>query len=50
LSAGHIPDGKSVVCTLTGHGLKDPDVAISQCPAPVRVAPTVDAVRAAILR
>ena len=27
---GKIPEGSSVVCTLTGHGLKDPDTAIAQ--------------------
>lgn len=27
---GNIPDGSTVVCTLTGHGLKDPDIAIQQ--------------------
>lgn len=31
--------GDTVVCTLTGHGLKDPDVAIRQSAQPVRVAP-----------
>ena len=25
---GKIPDGSTVVCILTGHGLKDPDNAI----------------------
>ncbi len=30
LKAGKIPAGKKVVCTLTGHGLKDPDIAIEQ--------------------
>ncbi len=30
LKAGKIPAGKSIVCTLTGHGLKDPDIAIEQ--------------------
>ncbi|MEE9493060.1 MAG: threonine synthase [Gammaproteobacteria bacterium] len=28
---GKIPEGSKIVCTLTGHGLKDPDTAISQC-------------------
>jgi threonine synthase len=28
---GKIPEGSAVVCTLTGHGLKDPDTAIKQC-------------------
>ncbi|GAB4361535.1 MAG: threonine synthase [Gammaproteobacteria bacterium] len=27
---GRIPEGSQVVCTLTGHGLKDPDTAIRQ--------------------
>ena len=31
IHAGRIPEGSSVVCTLTGHGLKDPDTAIKQC-------------------
>ena len=28
---GKIPEGSTVVCTLTGNGLKDPDTAIKQC-------------------
>jgi len=28
---GKIANGSKIVCTLTGHGLKDPDTAISQC-------------------
>lgn len=28
---GRIPEGSTVVCTLTGNGLKDPDTAIRQC-------------------
>jgi threonine synthase len=31
---GKIPAGSLVVCTLTGHGLKDPDIAIVQSSAP----------------
>ena len=30
-----IPDGSRVVCTLTGHGLKDPDTAIKQSSGPL---------------
>ena len=37
LKDGRIPEGKSIVCTLTGHGLKDPDTAISQCVQPLTV-------------
>ena len=32
---GKIKQGSVVVCTLTGHGLKDPDTAIKQSTAPV---------------
>ncbi len=28
LQSGKIPSGQTIVCTLTGHGLKDPDTAI----------------------
>ncbi|MEI6714937.1 MAG: threonine synthase [Verrucomicrobiota bacterium] len=30
-SADRFPDGSQIVCTVTGHGLKDPDVAKDQC-------------------
>lgn len=30
IKAGKIPEGSTIVCTLTGHGLKDPDTAIKQ--------------------
>ena len=30
IESGKIPAGSTVVCTLTGHGLKDPDTAIKQ--------------------
>ena len=33
-----------VVCVLTGHGLKDPDIAISQISVPVRIEPTLNEV------
>jgi len=50
LKSGRIPQGSTIVCTLTGHGLKDPDTAIKQCGDSIR---TVDAelgaVREAIL-
>ncbi|HEX8001242.1 MAG TPA: threonine synthase [Mycobacteriales bacterium] len=44
-AAGDVPRGSRVVCTVTGHGLKDPEWAISGAPPP-RVIP-VDAGRAA---
>jgi threonine synthase len=28
IRSGRIPDGSTVVCTLTGHGLKDPEIAM----------------------
>jgi len=47
---GRIPDGSVVVCTLTGHGLKDPDTAIAQSQGTVRtIDATLKAVRDAIL-
>jgi len=46
LELGRIGDGSTVVCTLTGHGLKDPDTAIAQSPKPL----TVDAELPAIER
>ena len=35
IKTGKIPEGSTIVCTLTGHGLKDPDIAITQSTAPV---------------
>ncbi len=46
LELGKIGEGSTIVCTLTGHGLKDPDVAIAQSAKPV----TVDAELRAIER
>ena len=37
INSGKIPEGSSVVCTLTGHGLKDPDNAIAQSVEPVTI-------------
>ena len=36
---GRIKAGSTVVCTLTGHGLKDPDIAIAQSGDPVKTVP-----------
>ncbi len=47
---GKIPEGSLVTCTLTGHGLKDPDTAIRQSAGGVIEIPAEsDAVRRAIL-
>jgi threonine synthase len=35
--AGLVPAGSTVVCTVTGHGLKDPEWAISTAPSPTTV-------------
>jgi threonine synthase len=44
--AGVLPTEGTIVCTLTGHGLKDPDTAISVSYRPVTVPATHEAVRA----
>ena len=50
IEAGKIPAGSKIVCTLTGHGLKDPDTAIRQSTTPViTIDAALDAVRKAIL-
>jgi threonine synthase len=50
IESGKIPEGSVVVCTLTGHGLKDPDIAIKQSSSPlITVEAKLDAVRDAIL-
>ncbi len=41
-----VPEGSTVVCVLTGHGLKDPDVAVGQIPVPTTVGADDDAIRA----
>ncbi|MEV0898671.1 threonine synthase [Actinoplanes sp. NPDC049802] len=37
-AAGRVPAGSRVVCTVTGHGLKDPEWAISTAPSPTVIA------------
>ncbi len=51
ITAGTINDGSKVVCTLTGHGLKDPDtVVVRQGKAQiVTIDATLTAVRKAIV-
>jgi threonine synthase len=47
---GRIPEGSRIVCTLTGHGLKDPDTAIKQSTTPlVKIKAELSAVKDAIL-
>jgi threonine synthase len=41
---GYFEEGATLVCTLTGHGLKDPDRALDCAPEPLRVPAELDAV------
>jgi threonine synthase len=41
-----VPEGSTVVCVLTGHGLKDPDIAIGQIAVPTAVDADYSAIRA----
>ncbi|MEA2445280.1 MAG: threonine synthase, partial [Thermoleophilales bacterium] len=43
------PDGARVVCVLTGHGLKDPQTALSRGSSVVPCEPTLSAVEKAVL-
>jgi len=49
LQAGKIPERATVVCTLTGHGLKDPDTAIQQSTQPISVDAELESVKRVIL-
>jgi threonine synthase len=49
IKSGKIPDGSVVTCTLTGHGLKDPDTAIQQSGVVLEVPAQREAVRKVIL-
>lgn len=50
IKSGRIPEGSTIVCTLTGHGLKDPDIAIKQCEgAIVTVDADIDAIKRIVL-
>ena len=46
--AGLVPEGARIVCTLTGHGLKDPDIAVTVSPKPRTVKATREDVLAAL--
>ncbi len=48
IQTGKIPAGSTVVCTLTGHGLKDPETAIKQSVAPIKVEASLEAVERVI--
>jgi threonine synthase len=50
IMTGRIVEGSSIVCTLTGHGLKDPDTAIKQSTSPMlTVEANLNSVKKAIL-
>ena len=49
IKSGLIPAGSVITCTLTGHGLKDPDIAIRGQEAVQTVPAELEAVKAAIL-
>jgi len=50
IKTGKIPEGSTVVCTLTGNGIKDPEIAMKQCAdtQPVTIDAHLDAVKRAI--
>jgi threonine synthase len=45
---GTLTEGQKVVCTVTGHGLKDPEWAIAGAPAPITIAADISAAAAAL--
>jgi threonine synthase len=47
-AAGQVAAGSVVVCTITGHGLKDPDTAAAGLPAPAVIAVDAPAASAAL--
>ena len=50
IKVGNIPERSVVVCTLTGHGLKDPDIAIKQSTAEmITIDAELNSVKRAIL-
>jgi threonine synthase len=51
IGTGKIPEGSKIVCTLTGNGIKDPEIAMQQCAdaKPVTIEADLDAVKRAIL-
>jgi len=47
-NAGYFQPGATIVCTLTGNGLKDPDTAMQGIPTPVTIDANESAVRKAL--
>jgi len=48
LELGKVGEGSTIVCTLTGHGLKDPDTAIAQSAKPLTVDADLKAIEGVI--
>jgi threonine synthase len=46
--AGAFTLGQTVVCVLTGHGLKDPDTAVADAPPIIRVTADIAAIQQAV--
>jgi threonine synthase len=47
-ASGYVAAGSTVVCTITGHGLKDPDTAVAGAPPPVTISIDVAAAAGAL--
>jgi threonine synthase len=47
-AAGQVAPGSVVVCTITGHGLKDPDIAVAGARPPVTISIDVEAAAKAL--
>lgn len=45
VSSGTVDTSSRIVCVSTGHGLKDPDVAVQQCAKPMTIEANIDALR-----
>lgn len=45
VESGSIDGSSTIVCVSTGHGLKDPDVAVSQSARPKTIEPTIEALQ-----
>ncbi|MEM2915442.1 MAG: threonine synthase, partial [Candidatus Bathyarchaeia archaeon] len=45
---GEIDHDESVVCIATGHGLKDPEIAIKACKGVIEIEPDLEALKKAI--
>lgn len=45
---GEVVEGSTIVCILTGHGLKDPDAAVADAPAPATIGDTPAALARAL--